>query len=44
MPSCTRYIEDFIEFAAAVRGEKPLGAAPEEDLLAQEALVRASEM
>jgi len=44
LPSYTRYIDDFIEFAAAVRGEKPLAVSPEEDLLVQEALVRASEM
>lgn len=44
MPRYERYVDDFVELAAAVRGEKALGVTPAEDLLVQEALVRASGM
>ena len=42
--SYTRYVDDFIELAAAVRGERKLLVTPEEDLLVQETLLRASGM
>jgi predicted dehydrogenase len=40
----TRYVDDFVELAAAVRGEQELSVTPEEDLLVQETLLRASGM
>jgi predicted dehydrogenase len=42
--SYTRYVDDFVELAAAVRGEGKLPITPEEDLLVQETLLRASGM
>jgi hypothetical protein len=42
--SYTRYVDDFVELAAAVRGERKLPITPEEDLLVQETLLRASGM
>ncbi|MCW5978300.1 MAG: Gfo/Idh/MocA family oxidoreductase [Bryobacteraceae bacterium] len=39
-----RYVDDFIELAAAVRGEGKLRVRPEEDLLVEESLLRASGM
>jgi hypothetical protein len=35
---------DFAELAEAVRAKRPLAVTPEEDLLVQETLLRASEM
>jgi predicted dehydrogenase len=40
----TRYTGDFAELAAAVRGEGRLSVTPEEDLLVEETLLRASAM
>ncbi len=42
--SYTRYVDDFAELAAAVRGERDLRVTPEEDLLVEETLLRASGM
>jgi predicted dehydrogenase len=42
--SYSRYVDDFVELAAAVRGERRLPVTPEEDLLVQEMLLRASGM
>jgi len=39
-----RYVDDFVELAAAVRGERKLRVTPEEDLLVEETLLRASGM
>lgn len=39
-----RYVDDFVELAAAVRGERKLRVTPEEDLLVEESLLRASGM
>ena len=39
-----RYVGDFAELAEAVRLQRPLAVTPEEDLLVQETLLRASEM
>lgn len=44
MPGYERYEGDLIELAAAVRGEAKLRVSYEEDLLVQEALLRASGM
>ena len=40
----TRYVDDFIELAAAVRGERKLRVTPAEDLVVQDTLLRASGM
>jgi len=42
--SYSRYVDDFVELAAAVRGERKLRVTPEEDLLVEESLLRASGM
>jgi len=42
--SYRRYVDDFAELAAAVRGEGKLRITPEEDLLVEETLLRASGM
>ncbi|MBI3682027.1 MAG: Gfo/Idh/MocA family oxidoreductase [Acidobacteria bacterium] len=42
--SYSRYVDDFVELAAAVRGERKLRVSPEEDLLVEESLLRASGM
>lgn len=42
--SYRRYVDDFAELAAAVRGERKLRVTPEEDLLVEESLLRASGM
>jgi predicted dehydrogenase len=42
--SYTRYVDDFVELAAAVRGERKLRITPEQDLLVEETLLRASGM
>jgi predicted dehydrogenase len=39
-----RYVDDFVELAAAVRGESKLRVTPEEDLIVEETLLRASGM
>lgn len=44
LPPYERYAGDFEELAAAIRGEKPISVAPEEDLMVQEALIEASGM
>lgn len=42
--SYTRYVDDFIELAAAVRGERQLRVTREEEYLVQETLLRVSGM
>lgn len=44
MPRYERYVDDFVELAAAVRGEKKLAMSLDEELLVQETLLRASGM
>lgn len=44
MPAYKRYVDDFIELAAAIRGEVQLRVTHEENLLVQEVLLRASAM
>ena len=44
MPAYKRYVDDFIELAAAIRGEAQLRVTYEENLLVQEVLLRASGM
>ncbi|MGH7484325.1 MAG: hypothetical protein ACREMY_01820, partial [bacterium] len=44
LPNYRRYVDDFIELAAAVRGEKKLAVTPAEDLLVEEAVLRCSGM
>jgi predicted dehydrogenase len=44
MPAYKRYVDDFIELAAAIRGEATLRVSYEENLLVQEVLLRASGM
>lgn len=44
MPPYKRYVDDFIELAAAIRGEAKLRVTDEENLLVQEVLLRASGM
>jgi predicted dehydrogenase len=44
LPPYTRYVADFAELAAAVRGERKLLVTPEEDLVVHEAVLRASGM
>lgn len=42
--SYTRYVDDFVELAAAMRGERKLAVTPEQDLMVQETMLRASGM
>lgn len=44
MPKYARYVDDFVELAAAVRGEKPLSVSLDEEMTVQETLLRASGM
>ena len=44
MPAYRRYEADFIELAAAVRGERALTVTLDEELLVQETLLRVSDM
>ena len=44
LPAYRRYVDDFIELAAAVRGEKRLSVSLEEELLVAETVLRASGM
>jgi predicted dehydrogenase len=44
LPPFRRYVGDFAELAEAVRLKRPLRVTPEEDLLVQESVLRASEM
>lgn len=44
LPAYRRYVDEFAELAAAIRGNKPLGIAPATELLVQETLLRASGM
>jgi predicted dehydrogenase len=43
-PDFRQFVQDFSDLAAAVRGERKLPFTPEEDLLVQETLLRASGM
>ena len=44
LPAYERYVGDFVELAAAIRGERPLSVTLEEELRVHEALLRACEM
>lgn len=44
MPAYKRYVDDFVELAAAARGEQKLRVSLDEDLLVQEVLLRCSGM
>lgn len=44
MPPYKRYVDDFVELAAAVRGEAKLRVSLDEDLLVQDVLLRCSGM
>jgi len=44
LPVYRRYEADFVELAAAVRGERPLSVPLDEELLVQESLLRACDM
>ncbi len=44
MPEYKRYVDDLVEFAAAIRGEKRLRVSLDEEMLVQETLLRASGM
>jgi predicted dehydrogenase len=44
LPAYERYIGDFVELAAAIRGEKPISVTLDEELLVHEALLKACEM
>jgi predicted dehydrogenase len=44
LPGYERYVGDFVELAAAIRGEKPLSVTLDEELRVHDALLRASEM
>ncbi len=44
LPPYKRYVDDFAELAAAVRGEKPLTASLDDELLVAETVLRASGM
>jgi predicted dehydrogenase len=44
MPEYKRYVDDLVELAAAVRGQKKLTASLDDELLVQETLLRASGM
>jgi hypothetical protein len=44
LPPFQRYVGDFQALAESVRTGKPLSVSPGEDLMVQEALLRASEM
>lgn len=44
LPGYQRYVDDFKELAAAVRGEKALTATLDEELLVAETILRASDM
>lgn len=44
LPPYKRYVDDFVELAAAVRGEKPLSTSLDEELLVAETVLRASGM
>jgi len=44
LPAYERYVGDFVELAAAIRGEKRLSVTLEEELRVHEALLRACEM
>jgi len=44
MPGYRRYVGDFDELAAAVRGQRPLSVSLDEESLVQETVVRACEM
>lgn len=44
LPAYQRYVGDFIELAAAVRGERALTASLDEELLVGETVLRASDM
>src|SRR5574340_310251 len=44
VPAYRRYVDDFVEFAAAVRGETSLRVSYDDDLSVHETLLRASDM
>ena len=44
LPAYQRYLGDFAELAAAVRGERPLRVSIDEELLVAETVLRASDM
>jgi predicted dehydrogenase len=44
MPAYRRYERDFAELAAAIRGEHPLSVTPEQEVIVQETLLKASGM
>lgn len=44
LPKYKRFQEDFMEFAAAIRGESPLTVTPDVDLMVQECIIEASGM
>jgi predicted dehydrogenase len=44
MPSYRRFVDDFADLAAAVRGERPLKTTPDQDLLVEQMLLRCSGM
>lgn len=44
MPEYKRYVDDLVELAAAVRGQKKLSVSLDDELLVQETLLRASGM
>jgi hypothetical protein len=44
LPKYDRYVGDFVELAAAIRGERPLSVTFDEELRVHEALLRACEM
>lgn len=44
LPKYRRYVDDLIDLAAAVRGEKKLPIPHDEDLMVEEAVLRSSEM
>jgi predicted dehydrogenase len=44
LPKYRRFADDFVEFAAAIRGEAPLLVTPHEDLVVQECIIEASGM
>ena len=44
LPGYERYVGDFVELAAAIRGERPLAVTLDEELRVHDALLRACEM
>jgi len=44
LPPYERFVGDFEELAAAIRGERPIAVTPDEDLIVHESLIEASGM